>query len=177
MEGSSRRTKAGKIRYAHNAQVNGVKSLSEHMKNFKYKEYTKLMSPEQVKKNKSGSCHDQVMYEMSELRKLGIKPKAKFVMEYDNNGQGGMTHSFVYYKNGDQTTWMENAWKDRAGVNHYDSIKDIEREIRKAHKEGTFGNRSRFRNLVFTDFNDREHTPGETLQELVNKCLRQFIAN
>jgi hypothetical protein len=112
------------------------------------------------------------MYEMAELRKMGLKPKAAFVMEVDDKGQGGMTHSFVYYKNGDKVSWLENAWNERAGITDYDSLKTIKKEIRNAHKTGEFGNSSKFKNLVFGEFNDKDHQPGESLQDLVNKCLR-----
>lgn len=174
LEGSSKRTEAGKIRYAHSKDktISSPKGLSKVLQKFKYKNFTKLMSPDKVAKTKSGSCHDQVMYEMSELRKMGLKPKAAFVMEVDDKGQGGMTHSFVYFKNGDKVSWLENAWQERAGITDYDSFKDIKRAIRDAHKTGEFGNKSRYNNIIFGDFDDREHEPGESLQDLVNKCLR-----
>lgn len=149
-----------------------AKSLTNSMRNFKYKEFTKLMSPDQVEKTKSGSCHDQVVYEMDRLRKMGYKPKAKFLMEFDDNGQGGMTHSFVYFKKGKKTYWVENAWSERAGVTPYNSIADIKKTIRNAHKSGEFGNKKRYKNLAFTDFDDRKHKTGETLQQLVDKCFR-----
>lgn len=174
-KGSSKRTPEGKKRYSqHNKdRSNSTPSeLSKAMNRFKYKEYTKLMSHDEVEKSKRGSCHDQVMYEMTELRKMGIKPKAMFVMEIDSKGNGGMTHSFVYYKNGDKLSWLENAWRERAGITDYVSVKDIIKSIKKAHASGNFGNKSKYNNLVFGTFNDKEHTPGESLQELVNKCLR-----
>lgn len=148
------------------------KGLSKTLRKLKYKEFTKLMSPKAVEKLKKGSCHDQVMYEMSELRKMGINPKATFVMECSNNGQGGMTHSFVHYKNGKKTVWLENAWESKAGIHEYNSLNDIKREFRKAHKDGSFGNSKTYNNLIFGNFDDRKHKPGESLQELVNKCVR-----
>lgn len=148
------------------------KELSKSLRKIHYKEFSKLMSPKAVEKFKKGSCHDQVMFEMSELRKMGIKPKATFVMECSDNGQGGMTHSFVHYKKGKKTVWLENAWSERAGIHEYNSLNDIKKEIRKAHKTGEFGNSGAYRNLIFGQFNDRDHKPGESLQELVNKCIK-----
>ena len=172
--GSSKRTAIGKKRYAHSKdkEISSPSGLSKVLKKFKYKNFTKLMSPDEVSKTGKGSCHDQVMYEMAELRKMGLKPKATFVMEVDDKGQGGMTHSFVYYKNGDKVSWLENAWNERAGITDYDSLKTIKKEIRNAHKTGEFGNSSKFKNLVFGEFNDKDHQPGESLQDLVDKCLR-----
>lgn len=148
------------------------KDLSRSLRKIHYKEFTKLMSPKAVKKIKKGSCHDQVMFEMSELRKMGLKPKATFVMECSDDGQGGMTHSFVHYKKGDKTYWLENAWQEKAGLHAYNSINEIKREFRKAHKSGSFGNSKVYNNLIFGNFDDRKHRPGESLQELVNKCIR-----
>lgn len=148
------------------------KSLSRSLRKIKYKEFTKLMSPKAVEKTKKGSCHDQVMYEMSELRKMGINPKATFVMECSDDGQGGMTHSFVHYKEGKKTVWLENAWGEKAGIHKYNSLKDIKKEIRRSHKEGSFGNIKTYNNLIFGKFDDTDHRPGESLQELVNKCIR-----
>lgn len=148
------------------------KELSKSLQKVKYKEFTKLMSPKAVEKLKKGSCHDQVMFEMAELRKMGIKPKATFVMECSDDGQGGMTHSFVHYKKGGKTVWLENAWSERAGRHEYGSLNDIKKEIRKAHKSGEFGDNRVYNNLIFGKFDDKEHKPGESLQELVNKCVR-----
>lgn len=173
-KGSSKRTIEGKKRYAHlkDKTFSSPKGLSKFMQKFKYKNFTKLMSPDKVAKSKSGSCHDQVMFEMSELRKMGLNPKACFVMEVDDKGQGGMTHSFVYYKNGDKVSWLENAWQERIGITDYDSFSDIKKAIKNAHKTGEFGNKFKYNNIIFGDFDDREHISGESLQDLVNKCLR-----
>ena len=149
-----------------------AKQLSKSMRSFKYKEFDKLMSPEEVKRSKRGSCHDQVMYELDYLRKAGYKPRATFLMEYDDNGQGGMTHSFVHYQKNGKTYWVENAWTERAGITVYDSLNDIKKAIRRAHKTGEFGNKKRYSHLTFAKFDDRKHRPGESLQELVDRCFR-----
>ena len=147
-------------------------SLSSKMKKLKYKEYTTLQSPEKTMKY-GGSCHDQTFATLKSLRKMGLKPKAKFLMEVDDKGQGGMTHSFAYYKNGNKTVWFENAWKDRAGLHEFDSIKDIQKEFKKAHKNGSFGNSKKYKNLIWSDFNEKEHKTGENLQEFVDVCLSE----
>lgn len=175
LKGSSKRTPEGKIRYAHtksDAHHVNPQALSKGLRKVKYKNFTKLMSHDDVAKGKKGSCHDQVMYEMDELRKMGLKPKGLFVMEIDDKGQGGMTHSLAYYKNGNKVSWLENAWGEKAGIKDYDSLKAIKREIQRAHKSGEFGNSSKYKKLVFGEFDDQDHVAGESLQELVDKCLR-----
>jgi hypothetical protein len=146
------------------------KSLSNVLKKLPYKNFTKLQKPEYTLKH-GGSCHDQTFAELKKLREMGYKPKAKFLMECSDNGQGGMTHSFVYYKDGKDTVWFENAWKDRAGIHKYNSINDIKKEFQKAHQNGSFGNKKKYKNLVWSDFNESKHRPGETLQQFVNRCL------
>lgn len=138
----------------------------------KYREYSRLQEPS-ITAKRGGSCHDQVMLELQELRRMGLKPKAKFLMEYNDNGQGGMTHSFVYFKSGKKTYWFENAWGERAGITPYNSINDIKKEIRKAHKTGEYGNIKKYPHMVFTDFHDEDHKYGETLQEFVDHCFKR----
>ena len=147
--------------------VEKTRSIIHGMKDVKYKYFDKLMSPDQVEKTKKGSCHDQVMYEIRELKKLGLDPKALFVMEHSGN-KGGMTHSLVYFLLKNKAYWVENAWSERAGVRAFNSVDDIKKEIRNAHKSGEFGNKSSYKNLSFGDFNPKEQKVGETLQELVD---------
>ena len=148
-------------------------SLSDHMKTFKYKEFDRLMSPDEVENTKTGSCHDQVMYEFRELRKMGKDPKGLFVIECDYNDLGGDMHSLVYYDENGKTNWFENAWKGREGVSQYSSLDDIKNEITKAHENGEFGNSAKYGKLYFGEFMDTWHTPGETLQDFVDCCFEE----
>lgn len=144
-------------------------SFSRYMrKNIGYSEFTTLKSPSQVRKSRKGSCHDQVMLELEELSKMGLKPKARFLIQYDpKTGQGGATHSFVYYKNGKNVVWFENAWGGREGLREYPNLRSIEKDIRRFIKEEQ--GITNFSAIEFSDFGN--HTPGETLQELVDKSL------
>lgn len=145
------------------------KELARSMsKKIAYKEYDRLMSPEDVQRTGKGSCHDQVMYEIAMLKNMGILPKALFVME-SNGQQGGMTHSLVYYKKNNKVYWLENAWSEKAGVHEFDSLDEIKSAIKKAHASGEFGNNKAFGDLSFGDFNADKQKAGETLQELVDK--------
>lgn len=146
--------------------------LSNHMRGFKYKEFDRLMSPDSVGKTKSGSCHDQVMYELQQLRRMGYDPKAEFVIEYNpKTNSGGTTHSFVYYNDGNKTVWFENAWGGREGVHAYRNLKDIRNSINRLHKNGEFGSGKEFSKLEFAPFVDSHHQIGESLQDLVDICL------
>ena len=143
--------------------------LLKHMNSFAYTEFDRLQSAEETEKLKSGSCHDQVMYELKQLRKLGIKPDAKFIIEYDpETNQGGTTHSFVYYKDGDNIVWFENAWEDQKGLHKFESEQALEDYIRKNWKTS---DNQKYTELEFSDFKESKHKAGESLQELVNICL------
>lgn len=147
--------------------------LHKHMKGFKYKEFDRLMSADEVGKSKSGSCHDLVMYEMQQLRRMGKKPKGMFMIEHDDDYQGGMTHSLVYYKENGRVYWLEPdiTWPERSGITPYKSVKAIEVAIENAHRTGEYGDIGRYPNITFAPFDDKNHFPGEDLGELVNRCI------
>lgn len=149
-----------------NELMNTVYNLSQYMKNnFKYAEFTTLKSPYWVYKNKKGSCHDQVMYELSVFRKCGLNPKADFFIQVDDNGQGYQTHSFVYFESNDKYIWFENAWEDQAGVRVYDSSEHMKTSIEKKL------NSPKGIHILWGTFDDSKLKIGDDLQTIVNKCL------
>lgn len=142
-------------------------------KNISYKNYTKLMSPEEVYNSKKGSCHDQVIFELYCLRKLNLHPKALFLIEYNPNGNGNtnMTHSLVYYEKNGKICWFENAWGGNEGIHEFNSISELKEELYKLHKDGKFGNIKQYPELEITSF--KSHKSGESLQELVDICVNE----
>lgn len=145
--------------------------LSSWMKNnIKYADFTKLKSADEVAKTKAGSCHDQVMFEYAALKKMGLKPKAEFFVEYDpKTHAGGVTHSFVHYEKGGKTYWLENAWGGHEGIHEFDSLDSIKSEINSVHTKESSG----FSKLKWGTFNPEDHTPGESLGELLDISLNQ----
>jgi len=133
--------------------------------NIKYSEFTTLKSHDDVAKTKSGSCHDQVMFELVELRKMGLEPKAEFLIEHKGSA-GGKTHSFVYYQNDEKTYWLENSWEEHIGVHEFDSLDKLKANVTKSWDKD-----DKFPDLMWGPFNDTNHTPGESLETLVNICL------
>lgn len=151
-----------------------VQELSEFMKGIKYSEFTRLKSPKEVIESKSGSCHDQTYLVLHELKRLGKIPVGLFMIECDaETGQGGMTHSFAFYKDNDGISWFEpsNTWSERAGVNTYKNMKDMRKAIMQAHKSGEYGNADAYPEMVFGTFNFDDLIPGMDLQQLVDVCL------
>lgn len=154
---------------------NSAKVISNKMRSIKYDFSAHgLKSAEQVKKDGSGNCHDQVMLELKELRAAGYQPKAAFVMEYNpKTNQGGTTHSFVYYNEGNTTKWFENAWGGREGIHTFNNFKDIRKEIESIHSNSNeFGDNREYPKLAWGTFDDSKIKPGDTLQDIVDKSLR-----
>ena len=145
--------------------LNAVVNLSKHMKTFKYSDFTTLKDHDWVAKNKKGSCHDQVMYELYELRKCGLNPEADFFIQVDNNGQGYQTHSFVHYEQNGRRVWFENAWEDERGIHVYNSYNDMKNDIEEKI------NAPKGIHILWGKFDDSKVKPGDDLQTVVDKCL------
>ena len=165
-------TSEGRTRYGKTAkgdvlfvsrEFKSVRQLSNHMKHFKYKEFDKLMSAEDVERTRSGSCHDQCMYESQKLRAMGKEPKGIFFIENDGKGQGGTTHSLVYYKENGKIVWFENSWGGMEGLHTFNNKRELVNFIKKQPRS--------MPHIDFGVFNDLDHTPGEDLQEFVDICM------
>lgn len=132
----------------------------------------KLQSPSQTFKYKTGNCHDQTLFEKELFEQAGLQPKAMFLMEVDpNTGQGGVTHSFVYFEdpNTKSITRFENAWRDKAGVETFSSINQMKDYMEWEHKnKNNFGNSEVYPKIVWGNF---EGQPGDDLQDIVTKSL------
>lgn len=155
-----------------NVDFKSPEDLLRWMKsNIRYKNFTKLMSPEEVYEQKKGSCHDQVMFELYHLRRMRLKPSAYFLIEYNEEGSGrdNVTHSFVYYEKNHHIYWFENAWGGQEGIHKFNSKQDMLDHISELHKKGKFGNYKKYPKLEFTSF--KSHKPGETLQQVVDIAL------
>lgn len=140
--------------------------LLEAMAKFRYIDFTNLMSPLEVFLTLQGSCHDQVMFEYSELEEMGLKPHAKFLMIVDDNNRGLETHSFVYYIQDDKYCWFENAWEAQRGIHKFDSYDAMISYITEQYRPHVSNNK-----LYLADFIPAEHTIGESLGILVDTCM------
>ena len=153
--------------------VSTDEDLSQWMKtNIKYKEYTKLMTAEEVYKERKGSCHDQCIFEEAVLTSLGYKTGRIFFIEYnDTDPQGGRTHTLVYYIKDKRIYWFENAWEEQQGIHGpYMTLLDIENDIKKIHsKEPSY---SKYPNLEFNKLK-KKYNFGCDLNEFVQQALNE----
>lgn len=160
--------------YPLEASYKDPKSMSDDMKTWKYTEYTKLQSPEKTEKKRSGSCHDQAIFEAEQLRRMGYQPKTVFFMEHDGQGNVGVTHTYVHYKDGGKEHWFENAWGGREGIRAFNNADEIMKEIDMAHRLGETGDPKRYPETDFTEFDWTKHKPGEDLQEYMDTCFKYW---
>lgn len=143
-------------------------------RNIKYTNFSKLKSHEEVMKTKSGSCHDQVVFELIELSEY--RPRGLFIIEYndDENAPSDgdqVTHSLVYYNKNNKTCWFEHAWDGMEGIHEFKNLKELKNKLEELHKQGKFGNYKKYPKLEITPFRHKRHKSGETLQQLVDICL------
>ena len=146
-------------------------------KNIKYVDFTVLKNHDEVLASKSGSCHDQVIYLYEELEKIGIHAEIEFFIEINKNKKGGITHSFIHFLMNEKIYWLENAWNDQKGIHIFNSLDDIKSIITKLHRSGEFGNSNIYPNLEWGIFKKEEHKYGESLNKLVNLCLKNKRKN
>jgi len=82
---------------------------------------------------KLGTCWDFTNYEYYKLRKLGLNPKAYFIMLKKTTGPWTEktkdneidTHSFVTVNVENDTYWIESAWWNNRGVHKINSLWDV----------------------------------------------------
>lgn len=136
-----KRKKSAAMESSSNAVINKIddldiftpKELSNWMRrHIKYREFSHLMTPQEVMDKKAGSCHDQVMFEKTMFSKMHIPHGELFFMEY-NEGEsvGGRTHTLLWYKdNKGKYYWFENSWGGHEGIHGpYSSIKDLKKDV------------------------------------------------
>ncbi len=167
-------TEAGKKHYSSSSEFKTPEELQTYLsKNVRYSDFSGLKSPDDVIKSGKGDCHSQSMFEMKELSKQGYKPKASFFIEYDpKTNQGGQTHTFVYFQKSGKTYWLENAWTSQKGLHEYKNVSEMFKDVEKKHRSEQSPDRKKFTNLEFGEFIPSEHSVGESLQELVDICLK-----
>ena len=152
------------------------KLVTQMTKNIKYSEFTKLKNHDEVERTKTGDCHSQVMYEYVELKRLGLKPKAKFFIEYsDGSNNGGTTHSFVYYSQNGKVYWLENAWESQRGLHAYNNVQQMVKDVEQKHWAENPD--SSFTKLAWGNFHPELHKSGDTLQNIVDMSLKGGFQN
>ena len=145
--------------------------LSKWMKsNVHYANFTKLKSSDGVAESKSGSCHDQVVFEYNALKNMGKKPKILFFIAYrEGSNQGGMTHSLVYYSEGNKVKWFENSWSGMEGIHTYDSLSDLKADIKRIYSN--MPDAKNFPELEFKSASISDFDTGMNLGEFVSGIM------
>ena len=80
-------------------------------KNVSYHNFTRLKTPDELYKSKTGSCHDQSLFVKYVLNKLHIKTGTLFIIECpEKGGAGGETHSLTYFKKNKKLYWFPKTY-------------------------------------------------------------------
>lgn len=138
--------------------------------NIHYSNFTKLKSSDSVVESKSGSCHDQVVFEYNALKTMGKKPKILFFIAYrEGSNQGGMTHSLVYYSEGNKIKWFENSWSGMEGIHTYDSLSDLKADIKRLYSN--MPDAKNFPELEFKSASISDFDTGMNLGEFVSGIM------
>ena len=148
------------------------KELIDWMKkNIKYRNYSKLMTSDEVFLKKYGSCHDQAIFIQRMLNRMGIQSNREFFIAFREGSEtGGQTHTFVYFTDPDNgmVTWVENAWEDCRGVRVYKNINALRQDIFNKYKKEKES--KDFPSLLFKPVSGVK--PGMKLNEYVDAILK-----
>lgn len=147
--------------------------LSRWMRsNIHYANFSHLKSSSEVLSSKSGSCHDQVVFEYNELKKMGKKPKILFFIAYkEGSNQGGMTHSLVYYNENNKIKWFENSWSGLEGIHTYDSLSDLKDDISRYYSN--MPDAKKFPELEFKSITISDFKSGMSLGDFVSGIMNE----
>jgi hypothetical protein len=141
--------------------------------NIKYKEFDKLMSPEEVLIKKRGSCHDQALFEYDVFNEnFALPKKLLFFVEYnENESSGGMTHTLLYYTDKDNKLyWFENAWGGQEGIHGpYKDVKALKMDVEVQHSK--LPSAKRYPKLEWGRLSRSKLKPGMNLGDYVDLCL------
>ena len=155
--------------YVIDLDIKNPEELISYMKkNIKYKQFTKLMTPEEVFNLKKGSCHDQVVFENYFFKKFDLKYNRLFAIEYnENESKGGRTHSFLWYIKNNKYYWFENSWSTYTGINGpYNSLSDLKNDF----KEKMLKETNKYNNVLLRVIKNVK--PGMTLDQYVSACIK-----
>lgn len=89
--------------------------------NFRLNYY--LQSSKEVEANGYGICFDQVEYERTLFKELGLEFRTYFI--YYSSLSNDAAHSFLVFKNNEKYYWFENAWLKYKGIHEYDSKEEL----------------------------------------------------
>lgn len=139
-------------------------------KNFNYDWNQQVLpSIEEMLKNPLGDCHAQTAFAGYFLSKIGYSYIPYFMMEVNDRGEGGQTHSAIAYQKGDYSFWFENAWEPKSGIHTIMSVRSLPSVFKKMHSSGEWGDRKKYPNFVYGVFKGRV---GDSLDMIVKRSIK-----
>ena len=97
---------------------NNIVYSTEKWDNEFYKFY-RLLTPDELLKNKCGVCWDQVELERKLFNENNIKIRTYFI--YINDGENLPSHTFLTFENNNHHYWFEHSWNNYKGIHEYET--------------------------------------------------------
>lgn len=88
-----------------------------------FSEHYQLQISSNLLKTKYGVCWDQVELERYLLKKINIKSKSYFIVEYD--GKQYPTHTFIVINDNNKYYWFEHSWEPHRGIYEFNSLNEL----------------------------------------------------
>lgn len=79
-----------------------------------------LQSPNQLIRNKIGTCWDQVELERYYFQKTHLNFRSYFLAYYTNDDCP--THTFIIYQENNHFYWFEHSWEKYKGIHEYNEL-------------------------------------------------------
>lgn len=138
--------------------------------NIKYHDFDHyLQNPEKTIELGRGCCHDQMWLVHEALNGRVNDLRMWFVLELDQDNNGGMSHSFNTYSKNGSVMLIETAWENHTGIHKYRNLSEINQWFHKMHDTGKFGDYKKYPNLEIYEL--KTCTSGATLQWLVENSI------
>lgn len=109
-----------------------------------------LQSPEELIKNKVGTCWDQVELERYYFKDYNSFIKTFFIVHYDNNKCP--THTFLVFKKANYYYWFEHSWKKFRGIHKYNTLKELLLDVKNKFIQNELKNNFVENNLIIYEY-------------------------
>ena len=125
-----------------------------------------LQTPNEIIKNKVGTCWDQVELERYYLKNNQINIKTYFLVYYDE--KNCPTHTFLTYEKNNKYYWFEHAWEKYKGIHEYSNKKELLVDIKKKFIKSELNNKVLINNLVLYEY--KKPPKNLTVQQFYKHC-------
>lgn len=125
-----------------------------------------LQSPNQVIKNKIGTCLEQVELERYYLKANDWSIRTYFIIYYDNKEYP--FHTFLTFKKNNKYYWFEHSWEKFRGIHEYGSLEKLLVDIKNKFIKDALNDDYKHSNLILYEYT--KPMTHITVQAFINHC-------